>query len=341
MKVQICNFQSLTKADLEFVPGLNLIVGESNSGKTAILRAILAAVLNQGAAKHFIQFGKKSASVTIEIGSVALKWIRRKDTVDYQVTQKGGVEEHKKAGRDTAFSFVPGLPFFEDRGSIVNISGEWDTMFPFDRTPSELFKLFESMIQIGDSKKAFDIFKADEGEIKAEIVECEQQISINDEKVSVYRDALSRVDVGDLERVVTELEEVFASYKVIKERYASVTDLVHTLRALVVIPDDNVDLSMFDTYSKLVRSSHNIRLWTEQSEVEIPEFTEDLTPFDEYAALVAVEKRVKDATVAYSKVVSDLKDTEADLEEVELELKEFKTCPLCGATIGECADGSG
>ena len=44
--IKLKNFQSIGKAELLFEPGVNLIVGQSNSGKTAILRAISAALNN-------------------------------------------------------------------------------------------------------------------------------------------------------------------------------------------------------------------------------------------------------------------------------------------------------
>ena len=44
LKVTIENFQSISKGELEFTQGINIIVGQSNSGKSAILRAIKGAI---------------------------------------------------------------------------------------------------------------------------------------------------------------------------------------------------------------------------------------------------------------------------------------------------------
>lgn len=44
LKTQIKDFQIVKKASLEFIPGLNVIVGPSNNGKTSILKAIKAAI---------------------------------------------------------------------------------------------------------------------------------------------------------------------------------------------------------------------------------------------------------------------------------------------------------
>ena len=44
--LKIEDFQSIGNAELEFIPGINLIVGQSNSGKTAVLRAIDSVLTN-------------------------------------------------------------------------------------------------------------------------------------------------------------------------------------------------------------------------------------------------------------------------------------------------------
>ena len=43
-KTSIKDFQIIKKATLEFTPGLNVIIGPSNNGKTSILKAIKAAL---------------------------------------------------------------------------------------------------------------------------------------------------------------------------------------------------------------------------------------------------------------------------------------------------------
>lgn len=46
-KLQIKNIQSHKNSELEFVPGINVIIGSSNNGKSAILRALYWAIYNR------------------------------------------------------------------------------------------------------------------------------------------------------------------------------------------------------------------------------------------------------------------------------------------------------
>ena len=43
-KVTLKDFQIIKKANLEFIPGLNVIIGPSNNGKSSILKAIKSCI---------------------------------------------------------------------------------------------------------------------------------------------------------------------------------------------------------------------------------------------------------------------------------------------------------
>jgi exonuclease SbcC len=47
-KLKIKNFQSHHDTEIEFGPGINVITGTSDAGKTSILRAIMFVLYNNG-----------------------------------------------------------------------------------------------------------------------------------------------------------------------------------------------------------------------------------------------------------------------------------------------------
>lgn len=63
--VTLKNFQAHKDTTVQFDKGLNIIVGESNNGKTSILRGILWAIDNQPLGNDFIMAGENDCSVTI------------------------------------------------------------------------------------------------------------------------------------------------------------------------------------------------------------------------------------------------------------------------------------
>ena len=155
--LKIEDFQSIGDALLEFNPGVNLIVGQSNSGKTAILRAINATLTNPSYAKTFIRHRASSCSVTFAYNGHEVTW---------QKSAKGGTkylvdsQEYSKLGTSDLFDILSDNGFVKSyNDEVMNIEGEWDLPFPFDRTPAELFRLFENVFCVSDSATILKSFK--------------------------------------------------------------------------------------------------------------------------------------------------------------------------------------
>lgn len=68
-KVIIENFQSHEYTLLEFSEGLNVIVGPSDQGKSAIIRAVKWALFNEPRGMDFIRAGTSSSKVTVELSN--------------------------------------------------------------------------------------------------------------------------------------------------------------------------------------------------------------------------------------------------------------------------------
>ena len=64
-KVELHNFQSHEYTEMEFDRGLNVILGNSDVGKTAILRAIKWALYNEPKGDYFIRQGEKDVSCKV------------------------------------------------------------------------------------------------------------------------------------------------------------------------------------------------------------------------------------------------------------------------------------
>ncbi|HOM03784.1 MAG TPA: AAA family ATPase [Acetivibrio sp.] len=68
-KIKIENFQSHKNTELSFSDGLNVIVGPSDQGKSAIIRAIKWVLYNEPRGTDFIRQGTNSAKVTLELSN--------------------------------------------------------------------------------------------------------------------------------------------------------------------------------------------------------------------------------------------------------------------------------
>ncbi len=88
--VEIKNFQSHEYTIVEFKDGLNTIIGESNSGKTSILRAIRWCLDNDPKGSDFITTGRDDCSVTVTFddGTAIIRKRTRNDSGTYDVVGK-------------------------------------------------------------------------------------------------------------------------------------------------------------------------------------------------------------------------------------------------------------
>lgn len=85
--VTLKNFQAHKDTTVQFDKGLNIIVGESNNGKTSILRGMLWAIDNQPLGNDFIMAGENDCSVTINFsdGTYIERGRTVKDTGYYKI----------------------------------------------------------------------------------------------------------------------------------------------------------------------------------------------------------------------------------------------------------------
>lgn len=88
--VHLKNFQSHEDTVINFSNDVNIIIGESNSGKTSILRAIMWVIDNEPLGSDFIMAGKNSCSVKIEYddGTSIERGRTLKDTGYYKIKYK-------------------------------------------------------------------------------------------------------------------------------------------------------------------------------------------------------------------------------------------------------------
>lgn len=92
-KVILENFQSHKYSIIELNEELNVIVGPSDTGKSAIIRGIKWVLYNEPAGDYFIREGEREASVTIEFSdNIKIKRYRSKSKNSYYLYKRDGEE---------------------------------------------------------------------------------------------------------------------------------------------------------------------------------------------------------------------------------------------------------
>ena len=199
-KLSLDNFQAISSGELEFKTGLNFIIGQSNSGKTATFRAVKDCLLNPSKAARHIKNGNSQATVTIEYNDNVITWKRMSSSSVYEING----QEYIKVGRSNAFKLLENETGFVlgSSGIIMNIEEELQAPFPFGMTKQDLFKLYEDVFCISDSAVILKAAKGQEEQIKFEISNLENENIKNNKKIEELEKFKKEVDL-----------EVLQSYK--------------------------------------------------------------------------------------------------------------------------------
>jgi len=92
-KLILENFQSHKYSEIDFKPDLNVIVGPSDTGKSAIIRALKWVLYNEPSGDFFIREGESNCSVTIHISDgTILQRYRTKSKNGYLLVKSDGEE---------------------------------------------------------------------------------------------------------------------------------------------------------------------------------------------------------------------------------------------------------
>lgn len=130
------NFQSHKYSEVDFDPGLNVIVGPSDTGKSAVIRALKWVLYNEPAGDFFIREGETSASVTIHISDgTILQRYRTKSKNGYLLVKSDGEEMRFEGfGKDvpeeiTDITNIRKILLDRDESSAINLGEQLEGPF--------------------------------------------------------------------------------------------------------------------------------------------------------------------------------------------------------------------
>lgn len=319
MKIKVKNFQAIESLDLEIEPGITLISGPNSSGKTALFRAIRAALLNPGSAKSYIRSGEKKCEVALTIGrdeNFCVRWTRTSTQAEYEING----ETYKKVGRTTVWDRCPGFPLGIDAaGNTLNFQTEWDVLFPFSRSSSDLFALLEEIFDLGDARGVFAAIRSDVQEATREKNALTEPIAKTNRWLN-YAVAVPREDVvakvaKDFSGKLSEMDAAI----VLSDRVDAANMEIARYAGLDSIPEMEMDVSRYEPWVRVAKLA-------ETASVEIPDdfVFESSELVDQAMACVRGMK-------VLAQYNGEIRKAEVELETLQEHLeREFDVCPLCG-----------
>lgn len=359
LKLSLENFQSISKGELIFHTGTNVIIGQSNSGKSATFRALKACLSNPIGSQRFIKKGTNHSSVMLEYNGNQIIWKRTPKESSYIVNG----ETYLKTGKSNAFKIVEDTGFaIDSNDTIMNIEEELQLPFPFGMSDSDLFKLYENVFCISDSAIILKAAKGVEDKTKVEIATIENDIVKNENKLKELLEFKNSIDIDKLKveksRLETKNDKIINlkdGLPIIKKALKIKDFYVEEVIFQNLLPEYNDNKYLFKLIKQL-KALHSVnkslKELVQPKEVPLIEY-KDLKQLSEVVRVLnSIEgllipiKEFKSQIEAYNDLKNyleslksiqeriklkkeELKNEKRKIEDIESELKKFKVCPLC------------
>lgn len=235
--LRLKNFQAHQSLTIHFDPGITTIVGRSDVGKTAVLRALQWVAFNRPQGESFITHGEAKGSARLRVDGHSI--LRRRGAGDNTYVLNGDAYK--------SFGSVPPDPIrVLLQVGEVNFQNQHDSPFWFFLTSGEVAKQLNSVVNL-------DLIDRTQSYLAASLRKAANAVGFAQdrlERVKGERDTLDWVDAADasLERLegmsesleqdrsqITHLAHLIKECRVMEERRRTLVDMVEDAHKLLKI----------------------------------------------------------------------------------------------------------
>lgn len=343
-KAEIKNFQSHKDTTIEFHEGVNAVVGLSDSGKSALYKALKWCITNKPAGDSFRRYDTTYTGVMLSF-SDGISVLREKNKKDntYVVYQDDNEQEYKAFKSDIPADVANALNIGQ-----LNYQNQIDTPFLLGDSSSDVAKTLNQIVKLDE----IDISQSN---IRKKLLNQQSEkkrhlsnISVAEEKLKEFDDldALEETveeheailtELGELEQYEEGLVKIVNNYKIYNNELQEFKDIDKMYEL------HDATLSVFNEVNALSSTYNNIVDKLEQ----IDEANESVVEYDvdEANSLVNTTlnltdelKDMKDQSKALNKLVKQYKEAITTKDKTTQQLKEHEEqyhqefpdiCPLC------------
>lgn len=309
MKIKLNNVGVISDCDIEFVPGINLIVGSSGSGKSTLMRCIRNVAMNEFSDSD-ISFGKNSMRIEVENNNNRIEYARNIKTKGTErCYYKVNGETYTKLGRQALPAVKESL-----RISDINVNGE-DINFNFNLQFSSPFLILGSpstLYNVLTYRSSFDIASINDiytADIKSNAVEISTNTSVK-EKLECNLKLLN--DKSEKLQPIEQLYSDYVSYKHNVEKLELLKELHDKLKlsnSLNEAVNKNAELlikvnSLLETLSRVLELSKYLSIKKTDDDITnaINKYSRIL---EKYPVVESIYQKLIDVTVLKNAVIKN------------------------------------
>ena len=263
MKVQLSNVGIIKDCNLEFTPGINLIIGSSGSGKSTLMRCIYNTAMN-GFSDSDVAFGKSSMTVTIENNGNTIQYHRNpkaKGEKSYYIVNG---ETYSKIGRQPVQAVTDAFNIgdVEINGEKVNFNCNLQFATPFLILGSQ-----STLYNVLTYRSTFDIASINDY-YNTDLRTNHNEINANNKLKSQLQSNLESLQIQ--EKQLKPIEDIYSNYITYKHNLEKLNDIKSVQSRLECINDlsDKIVkleslLSSINNAMKYTKSLYDIRTYND------------------------------------------------------------------------------
>jgi len=339
--IEISNFQSHKHSTLEFDPGVNVIVGSSDSGKTAIIRALRWLIWNRPSGDSIRSWWGGDTEVTLTLPTSTISRIKGKENL-YKLNDI----EFKAFGTDVPEEIQKEINFND-----LNLQQQLERPFLLDDSSGEVAQHFNKVAQL-------DVIDSSMANVKRWIREIEQdnkarrkqlKESIGELKTYDYLDKME-TDVQAVEYLEKEKISIFqqeTALKKIVEELQQIEEEIHSCDGILDLEEQVVPLlSLFtqkkflnDQQFKLKKLAEEIEKVDQEYE-KVIQFLEIEKPLEHVSTMLKKRNTLQDHCQTLRVLIDSIKTTAKNIEITQKKIEKLESqmptiCPFCGQRILE------
>lgn len=368
-RIRIQGFQSHVDTDVTFDEGMNVVVGDNGSGKSALRRAFEWVRTNRPSGDSFINWNTGMCEVTV--------WFD-----GHEITRRrgGNVNEYVVDG-ETLTGFGVQVPEPVERAfgmDDTNVELQHSALFMLSESPPEMARRLNRVTNLEDIDEAFSIVRRRKLETQRELKAEAETMGRLDKELEAF------AFLDDVRPVLAEAKEANDIMLSVREKHQDVQATVQGYRALPPeLPTMAVDMSVVDELrgvsvdyqdvDTLLRTlvgltvlpepgvcAMNLEVARDELVTAVANHKAICTLVDDMQKLVVVDPPMPSSSISldavkeaidmylgaqtaidtYHGLSRDLEDGEQKLVALIEEMKQNTPalCPLCGNPIGACDD---
>lgn len=305
--IEIKNFQVLDHIKLDFVPGINVIIGETDNGKSSIIRALNWATRNDPLGDEFVNDEKKDCSAVITTANNTVQRIRGKNKNKFVINgstfdaPRGDVPDQLKEIINITST---NIQFQDDSAFLISLNGG---------EAARKINAITGMDQIDTSIKYVNALvreqNAHEKQIKQEIKNKQQKL-------------LRFATLDEAVRLHQKLEKYIEELRSFDESTSKIESILSDLKKL-----KNV-LDLEEQINSLEEKTKRIQTRTEK----IDEFDKEIQNLKKYTSIIQKEKTFIQTYTKKQKRIQDIMQSietkQGEFEEIDKKIISTKKITL-------------